>query len=289
MKKIIVMGGTGLLGQALQKEITHRGYNCYTVARFDAQYCIDITKDIEITNLLNDIKPDVVINAVAIVNHKICDENPDLAYKTNARPSSILANLSSELGYKYVYISTDGYFNGDKNKKHSEDTPVLLLNEYARTKYIGEIFSLTNRNSLVARTNIVGFRNKKNAPTFVEWVINSLKNKEEMTLFDDYYTSSISVAQFSKALLDLIDKDTKGIVNLAGSEVSSKKEFIEKLAEVFNFSLENTKTGKVASLTTSKRADSLGLDVSKAEKILEYKLPTLDEVISQLKKEYDNV
>ena len=75
---------------------------------------------------------------------------------------------------------------------------------------------------------------------------------------------------------------------MASSEVFSKKEFIEKLANEFNFSLKNTHVGSVSSLS-SKRADSLGLDVSLAESILGYNLPTLNDVIFQLKKEYENV
>ena len=39
----------------------------------------------------------------------------------------------------------------------------------------------------------------------------------------------------------------------------------------------------------SKRANSLGLDVNKAETILGYKLPNLSEVIQQLKEEYDEL
>ena len=116
----------------------------------------------------------------------------------------------------------------------------------------------------------------------------SLKKQDEMTLFDDYFTSSISVAQFSKALLDLIEKNACGLYNLASSQVSSKKDFIEKTAEIFNFKLTNAKTGSVNQLS-SKRADSLGLNVEKSEQILGYKLPNLTEVIQQLKAEYDEL
>ena len=285
--KYIVIGGTGLLGKALKKEISSKDDICITIARKNADYCIDVQDDLKLQALIEEQTPDVVINACAIVNHKICDENPAIAYKTNARPSAILTNLAITNNFKYVYISTDGYFHGDKNARHSETANVLLLNEYARTKYTGEQFTLTNPHALVVRTNIVGFKGTEE-PTFVEWVINSLKNNKEITLFDDYYTSSISVTQFSKALCSLIKKDAYGIINLASSEVFSKKEFIEKLANEFNFSLKNTHVGSV-SLLSSKRADSLGLDVSLAEKILGYNLPTLNDVILQLKKEYENV
>ena len=74
---------------------------------------------------------------------------------------------------------------------------------------------------------------------------------------------------------------------MASSEVSSKAKFIETLANEFGLSLQNTKKGSIMSLTTSKRPESLGLDVSKAENIVGYKFPDLMQVISQLKEEYD--
>lgn len=286
--KLIIIGGTGLLGQALKKEAVRRKIQTITVARKNADRCLDITNDKELTAFLIQEKPDTVINACAIVNHKICEENPSLAYCVNARPNSVLAGLSRQCGFKFVYISTDGYFHGDARKKHDEKSPVRLLNEYARTKYLGEKLTELNPDALIVRTNIVGFRGNAEQPSFAEWAINALKNKEKMTLFDDYYTSSISVAQFSKALFDLLEHNVSGLINLASREVSSKKEFIETLADVFGLSAENATTGSVSRLSSSCRADSLGLDVSRAEEILGYTLPDLHDVIFQLKKEYTN-
>lgn len=286
MSKILLLGSTGLLGQALSKEAKKRNIEIIGVAHSNADFNLDITDDNALTELIKEQRPDIVINTCAIVNHKLCDEDTKLAYDVNARPSAVLANLADELGFYYVFISTDGYYNGDKDKKHTSEDKIWLLNEYARTKYAGECFTLTNKKALVVRTNIVGFRGRENQPTFLEWVINSLKEKSEMTLFNDYYTSSITVTQFSKALLDLLGKRPSGILNLASSEVSTKEGFITEVAKALEFSLENTKTGSVKNLTTSRRADSLGLDVSETEKILGYKLPGLKEVVMKIKGEY---
>ncbi len=57
-----------------------------------------------------------------------------------------------------MQISTDHYFCGQGDLKHDESAPVTLLNEYARTKYAGEAFALTNPEACVIRTNVVGFR-----------------------------------------------------------------------------------------------------------------------------------
>lgn len=286
MSKLLLLGSTGLLGQALTKEAKKRNVEITGVAHSNADINLDITDDNALFNLIKEIKPDIVINTCAIVNHKLCDEDTKLAYDVNARPSAILANLADEMNFYYIFISTDGYYNGDKNKKHTPEDKICLLNEYARTKYAGECFTLTNKNALVVRTNIIGFRGRKEQPTFLEWVINSLKNCAEMTLFNDYYTSSITVTQFSKALLDIIPKKPSGTLNIASSEVSSKETFIKAVANSLEHKLNNPKIDSVKALTTSKRADSLGLDVKEAEKLLGYKLPNLEEVIAQIKKEY---
>lgn len=287
IKKICILGATGLLGKTLYNQYKKKGYIVVGCARKNTDVCFDISNDIKLTEFLNDYKFDIVINTVAIVNHDYCEKNPETAYMINARPSAILAQLSKVLNFKYVYISTDGYFTNNKNKKHDEQHAINLLNEYARTKYIGEQFTLTSKNSLVIRTNIVGFKQGDNQ-TFVEWAISTIKNKENLVLFNDYYTSSISVKLFSECLIDLINKQAVGLYNLASSEVSSKKEFIEQMAKIFELELTNTKIGTVDSLT-SKRANSLGLDVTKAETILQYKLPSLKEILIQLKEEYDDI
>lgn len=289
MSKILILGSTGLLGQSLMKEIKSRGIEVTGVARSNADVCFDITDDNTLISFIKKNRFSIIINTCAIVNHKLCEQNNALAYQVNSRPSAILANLAKENNAYYVYISTDGYYSGDRDYKHTEEHDIKLFNEYARTKYCGEVFTLTNPDSLVIRTNIVGFRGKADQPTFVEWVINSLTNNVEMTLFNDYYTSSISVTQFAKALCDLLPKKISGILNLACSQVSTKLQFINKLAKEFNLNLNNAKEGTVNSLAGSFRPDSLGLDTSKAEKLLGYALPNLDEVIIQLKKDYYEV
>ena len=287
VRSLAVLGASGMLGQALCRVARRRGLEVTGVDLHGAEVDLDIRQDAALSAFCESRSYDCVINTCAIVNHAFCDQHPADAYLLNARPSAVLSNLAHDRGFKYVYISTDGYFSGDGRGKHSEVAPMTLLNEYARTKYAGEVFTTRNPDALVTRTNIVGFRGNPNQPTFVEWALGALKRGDPMTLFTDYFTSSISVAQFSEALLDLVAADAVGTVNVASSEVSSKAEFITALAEAFGLSLANAQNGSVATLTQSERADSLGLDVSKAESLLGYKLPGLCEVIAQLRSERD--
>lgn len=284
----LVLGATGLLGKALVKEIKKNNFSCIGIARTGADINFDILNSQLLKSCLLDIRPNVVINACAIVNLDLCEKNPAIAYQINSRPSSIISSLASELDYKYIYVSTDGYFD-DGNQIHDEHAKVVLFNEYARTKYLGECLSLLDEKSMVVRTNIIGFRGDKSRLTFIEWLLDKLIKKEKIVLFNDYFTSSISVSLFSKALIDLILKDFSGVINLASREVFSKKQFIEEFSNQFFLPIENYTVGSVLSLTGARRARYLGLDVSFAEQILGYKLPTLKEVVASLKEEYQHV
>ena len=187
---------------------------------------------------------------------------------------------------KLCQISTDHYFSGDGNLLHDETCQVVLLNEYARTKYAGECFALTDPNNLILRTNIVGYRGWAGLPTFVEWAIAGLVAVKPMALFEDFYTSSIDVSNFSKSLFDLLEKDACGLFNLAARESNSKSEFILRLAKKLKFDTSGCSTGSIRSLTEVCRAESLGLNVSYAESVLGYRLPDLESVVESLAKEY---
>lgn len=280
--KVHVIGSTGMAGQALIAEASRRSIEVSGSARENSDYNVDISNHSLFKEMLAQIKADIIINTAACVNLVDCENNPGMAYCVNARPAAAIAEHSRQTGCYYVQISTDHFFTGDQDRKHSETEPIKLLNEYARTKYLGEVMAAKHAESLIVRTNIVGFRNIPSRPTFVEWAIGALSARQPMFLYNDFYTSSIDVVQFARALFDLIEKRVVGVINLASSEVSSKEKFIRALARRFNFDIKNATTGSVTREKDVLRAESLGLDVARAESILGYRMPVLEEVIEQL-------
>lgn len=285
--KILLIGSTGMAGQSLIKEAKKRKINIVGMARNGADVNLDITDTAVLKDALFDIKPDVIINTAAVVSLDACEQAPGEAYAINSKVVSILAEFCKRQKNSLIHISTDHYYFGDGNKKHTEKDNVYLLNEYARTKYAGECFALSYENSLVIRTNIVGFRGKQGQPTFVEWIINALKHQQSLVLFHDFFTSSIHVRQFAKVVFDLLIQQCTGILNISSRDVFSKQEFILALAGKLGYADINYKVGSIHSLEGVKRADSLGLDVSQAEKLLGYTMPSFADVIDSTIDEYE--
>lgn len=284
--RTLIIGATGLFGHVLVAEAKLRNFQVSTAGRSGAEFNLDITKVDDICSLIEQLKPQLVINSAALIKILECEANPGLAYETNSRPAAILAGLASKHKFDFVQISTDHFFSGDDNIKHKEEHPVVLVNEYARSKYCGEQFALTSSQALVVRTNIVGFSPKTREPSFADWAVQTLETQSQLVLFDDFYTSSIDIYSCAKALYDIVLSGHKGLINLSSSQVSSKKEFIQELASALKLDSSYAKIGSVTTLTNPQRAESLGLDVSKAESILGYKLPDLKDVTKRLATEH---
>ncbi len=287
---MLILGSTGMLGQALIKTAEENNVEVIGVARSNADINLNVLSFEKLILLIRKTSPKTIVNCIAITDVDLCEANVEKAYFLNAHFVAILVDVCRELGIYLIHISTDHFFIKDGKKQHNEKAPIVLVNNYAKTKYAGEQFALSYSNSLVIRTNIVGFRNtQKN--TFVEWVLSALKNKNKIILFQDFYTSSIDVDSLSKILFKIIFSSGKpiyGLVNIASSEVCSKSDFIKKLAHKFHYNNGNFHPGSIKSINGAKRADSLGLDVSKIEKLLDATMPTTNDVVCSLYKNWVN-
>lgn len=202
----------------------------------------------------------------------------------NARPAAILAEWSQKTHRPILHISTDHFFAGTDRRAHSETDQVTLLNEYARTKFAGEAMALTSPHALALRTSIVGIRGRQPLTT-AEWAIQAVRNDEKVTLFSDAWTSSIDTSSFAIAALDLFfEFNVRGLLNLAASEVYSKEDLVREIASALGCPLSRATSGSVHDVLPG-RASSLGLDVSRAQKILPYDLPGLTQVVGNIIKQ----
>jgi dTDP-4-dehydrorhamnose reductase len=282
---MLVLGGTGMLGTTISGHLTRLGHEVITAARHQADIKIDLTSEDSFISALFQVRPEIIINSAAVVSLDACENEPLNAWKINAKAVSLLANYSAVNGCKLVQISTDHYYTGDKSYLHKETDPVVLLNEYARTKYAAECFALCSPNALVVRTNVTGFKQGNDSPTFAQWLFESIEDKKEIILFEDFYTSTIDAKTFSRVLAALISIDYSGLVNVASRSVSSKKMFAFAVAQKMGIKLDWAKAGSVKELNVT-RAESLGLDVALVTSLLGYEMPSLHQVVDSLYREY---
>ncbi len=286
-ERLLVLGSTGLLGQAFLAEAHTRAQACWGVARAASDYELDLSNATALDALealALELRPSAIVNCVAVTSLAACEADAGLAFRINARIPALLAQLAREVHVKLVHVSTDHYFSGDGARAHDEHAEVQLLNEYARSKYAGERLALTDPTALVVRTNIVGLRRWAASPTFAEWALEAIASPRPIVLFDDFFTSSISARACAAAILDLVRADARGLINVASREVSSKRSFVLALAQQLQVELDDVSSASVRELLP-RRAESLGLDVGRAEALLERPLPDLADTVAAVARE----
>ncbi len=278
---MILFGATGMLGQAIAVEGRRRGRAFSGVSRHGPDVVADLASFPSVRPLLAAAAPDLVINAAALADIDACERDPALALAVNARAVLAMAEYCRDAEIPFVQISSDHFFTGNGPMPHGELAPVALLNEYARSKYLGEGFAGIAPRALVVRTNVTGCRGWAGRPTFAEWAMDALERRAPLTLFDDFYSSTIDTPSFARALFDLIERGVTGTINLAAHSVASKWRFVHRLARMMEITLDWDEAASVQTLAVP-RAESLGLDVRKAEALLGYALPDTDQVCRNL-------
>ena len=122
MKRVLVTGSNGLLGQKITQQIlrrpeveliaTNRGKNKYPVEEGYVYETMDILDKDQMAIILERHRPDVVIHTAAITNVDVCHANHETCWETNVDATATLISLCEKMGIHFIYVSTDFVFDG---------------------------------------------------------------------------------------------------------------------------------------------------------------------------------
>ncbi len=268
MKKMLITGASGLLGQFLCNYFskTFKVTGLYhSHAYFSPNLLtknLDLTKAEETKSYLEQYCPDFVIHTAGMTIVDECEKNPDLAFLNNVVMTKNICNSIND-SCKLIYISSDHLVTGEKSY-NSEKDELNPLNVYGKTKAEAERLVQELKNSLIIRTNFYGGKTSKKL-SFSNWIVNELKIHESpIRMVSDVYFSPISTPCLAYNLNEMIKANLKGIYNVAGSERLNKFEFAIEVAKIFNLSSELIESINLKDLNLiAKRPKDMSLDISK--------------------------
>ncbi|WP_027065481.1 MULTISPECIES: dTDP-4-dehydrorhamnose reductase [Maribacter] len=135
MKKVLVTGANGQLGQCLQKIApSYKELNF----KFNSSKELDITDILEIETAFVKGNFDYCINCAAYTNVEQAEKTPDIAYKVNVEGVKNLANVCKSYNTTLIHISTDYVFDGEKDEPYTVKDVPNPINEYGKSKLLGE-------------------------------------------------------------------------------------------------------------------------------------------------------
>lgn len=284
MEKVLITGATGLLGARLSPLLRRKGYLTITHGlRSDADLNFDLRDLNATTDYLDDLKPDVIINLVALTDVDRCEEYCNEAYLSNVKTvENVVAWIKQNSDCFLIHLSTDQIYDGPGPH---EELDVRLTNYYSFSKYASEI-AASKVDSTIFRTNFFGNSHLPNRKSLSDWAIDSLKRGEHIKLFTDVLFTPLSIKTLCDVIEVAINQKKKGIFNLGSHEGMSKCDFILRIAEEFGLSIENIE--KVESKDfhfKAYRPKDMRMNSLFFEKTFALPLPTLEEEIKLLQKD----
>lgn len=165
--KVLVLGVTGMLGNAVYKVFSKRNsYDTWGTLRdskgknnFSSKLKNNLISGVDVldpdvlVSVFNKVRPDIVINCIGLIKQLDVANDPLFALPINAMLPHRLARLCDLMGARLVHISTDCVFSGSKGM-YSENENSDAIDLYGKSKYIGELHD--NDNAITLRTSIIG-------------------------------------------------------------------------------------------------------------------------------------
>lgn len=292
MKKILITGSNGLLGQKLihqllQKEhsviATSKGEDRLKITHPQYQYeSLDITNFNDIKKCFQKHHPDIIINTAAITNVDACELNPYECYMQNTRSVEMMTTIAAKLPHQphFIHLSTDFIFDGTKPMLTEEDTP-NPLSIYAQSKLESEkiIQQSTLTNYTIVRTILVyGYAPNMTRSNIVLWVKQSLEQNQKISIVTDQYRTPTLAEDLAIGCILIAEKNAKGIFNIAGKDYMSIYELACRVADFFHLDKNLITPSKSTDIQQpAKRPPMTGLNISKAEKLLRYQPHSFEE------------
>ena len=226
MKRIVIIGGKGLLGEACTRLLKDE-YLVTSLTRTD----VDLADSNKLSDVLNGLEFDFLINCAAMSGLEQCLGHPEKAMQINTNAPRIMAEICNHKGSKMMQISTDYVLDGRKNIIHDENSNTRGSGIYSQTKLAAEQAVMQAcEKSVIGRVSwLFGYGRE----TFVDQVVNTALAGERAC----YIADKFSVPNFSDDLVpvirELLESELTGVVHLTNdAEPESWYSYAEKVLQV---------------------------------------------------------
>lgn len=203
---ILVFGKDGQLGKAFKAILSKRAEQQHRIKYVGRAEC-DLANTDAITELLNQTKPDLIINAAAYTTVDKAETEIGVAFAINAKAPEAMAIYAKANGATFLHYSTDYVFDGSKKTPYIETDVRNPLGIYGKSKAAGEeaieaVFKESNSSAgqyAIFRTSWV-YGDGRN---FIRTILRLAKERDKLKVIADQYGVPTSAEWLAKMSLNL--------------------------------------------------------------------------------------
>ncbi len=236
--KLLVTGSNGQLGRELRK-ILGEDSNSYSdiiysdiiKEEFDDVHILDITNKKILECFIENNNITHIINCAAYTQVDLAEKEIEKAYNINHHAVRNLAELSNKYNIRLVHISTDFVFSGNKKTPYNEQDEPNPLSVYGKSKLEGEkeIEKICS-NYVIIRTSWLYSAYKNN---FVKTIIKYAKERGNLRVVYDQVGTPTYARDLANILINLLDKEIKGIYHYSNEGAISWYDFAMAIIELY--------------------------------------------------------
>ena len=257
---------------------SHEVFSCYNKSKPEYGNAIkmDLLNHETISNVLFEIKPDVVIHLGAMTGVDLCEKEESMAFDINTKATQIIAQQCSTLNTFLVYVSTDYVFDGNSGMYYEDSVP-NPLSVYGKSKLEGEKMIQTfSSDWCIARTS-TPFGLHPTKKSFPIWVIENLQKQKQIDVLTDQFTSPTYVPSLSRMLIEISERHLTGIIHVAGASKISRYEMAKLISDKLGLDGKLLREISINDIKwEAQRPKDSSLNVSKAISILNQKPQKID-------------
>jgi len=240
--KVLVLGVTGMLGSTLFRYLSaETNYQVWGTLRSPAgckhfssdTYSrlishIDVLDSDNLVSVMEQVRPDVVINCVGLIKQLADAKDPLTALPLNAMFPHRLANLCALSGARLVHISTDCVFSGHKGMYAEQDVSDAK-DLYGKSKFIGELHDASH--AVTLRTSIIGHELQSNE-SLIDWF---LSQKESTKGYEKAIFSGLPTIELARVIKKYVipRPELNGLYHVSVEPID-KLSLLKLVAEVYH-------------------------------------------------------
>ncbi|MEH7557859.1 dTDP-4-dehydrorhamnose reductase [Priestia megaterium] len=227
-QKVLITGANGQLGKELVEVFSESGFDVYGFGRDK----MDITNQEQVQDVINTIKPNIVLHSAAYTKVDLAESEPEQAFLINAYGTRNVAVVAEEVGAKFVYISTDYVFDGTSTEPYNEFSPTSPLGVYGKSKLAGEQFvrDFHSKFFIVRTSWVYG----KHGANFVKTMLKLGEERKELSVVADQTGCPTYTLDLATAILELVATKKYGVYHISNSGSCSWFEFAKAIFEKSN-------------------------------------------------------
>lgn len=243
LKKILVTGSNGLLGQKItdlaridphiQLIATSKGPDRHPAAGRGYTYLdLDLLEYERVRQVIRDQRPEVIIHTAAMTNVDACEEHPDKCDELNVGAVKTLSMLCEELEIHLIHLSTDFIFDGEQGP-YPEDAQPAPLSHYGESKLASEqIVQNLHSNWTIIRTILVyGVLADRSKSNIVLWAKTALEKGDTIQVVEDQWRMPTLAEDLATACLEAALNQVYGIFHVSGEDYFSIIDLVREVAD----------------------------------------------------------